>query len=98
MDKIFDVLGNPFLWGIILFILGFLMKQKLNTYLKLLNLLIEAIEIIDNEIKDIVDDKTRESLLRIKEWIDRKVGKKERKVLDNALKNKGLLNKGEYKP
>jgi hypothetical protein len=98
MDKIFDVLGNPFLWGVIIFVLGFLLKKKLNTYLKLLNLLIEAIEIIDTEIKDIVDDKTRESLLRIKEWIDRRVGKKERKVLDNALKNKGIFQKGEYKP
>jgi len=97
MDKIFDVLGNPFLWGIILFILGFLMKQKLNTYLKLLNLLIEAIEIIDTDIKDIVKDDTRAKLIKIKAWISMRIGKSEKKVLDSALGNKGYLNKsGDY--
>lgn len=92
MDKIFSVLGNPFLWGIIIFIVGLILKGKLNTYLKLLNLLIEAVEIIDSDIKDIVDDKTRQKLLKIKGWISMRIGKSEKKVLDKALQNKGYLN------
>jgi hypothetical protein len=94
MDKLFDILGNPFLWGIIIFILGFILRQKLNTYLKLLNLLIQAIEIIDTDIKDVVDDKTREKLLKIKSWINQRLGKDEKNVLDKALGNKGYLKKG----
>jgi hypothetical protein len=93
MDKIFSVLGNPFLWGIIIFLLGFLLRKKLNAYLKLLNLLIEAIEIIDMDIKDIVNDETRAKLIKIKAWISMRVGKREKKILDNALGNKGYLNK-----
>lgn len=97
MDKLFSVLGNPFLWGIILFVLGLALRQKLNTYLKLLNLLIEAIEIIDTDIKDVVSDETRANLIKIKSWISMRVGKDEKKVLDKALDNKGFLNKsGEY--
>jgi len=99
MDKIFDILGNPFLWGIILFVLSFLIgRKKINPYLKLLNLLIEAIEVIDTDIKDVVDNETRAKLLKIKFWINERVGKDEKKILDNALKNKGLFQKGEYKP
>lgn len=97
MDKLFSALGNPFLWGVVLFILGFLLKKKLNTYLKLLNLLIEAIEIIDTDIKDVVDDATRQKLVKIKIWIDARVKKDEKKVLDNALQNRGFLKKsGEW--
>jgi len=97
MDKFFSALSNPFLWGIILFALGFLLKRRLNAYLKLLNLLIEAVEIIDTDIKDIVNDETRTKLIKIKAWISTRVGKAEKKILDNALGNKGFLNKsGDY--
>ena len=91
---ILSILSNPFVWGFILFVLGFIIKAKLNSYLKLVNLLIDAIEIVDSEIKDILPPTTMEKLTKIKVMISNKVSGGEAKILDDALANKGYLMKG----
>jgi len=97
LGEIIKQASNPFIWLGILAIGALVVKKKLNAYLKLLNLLIEAIEVIDTEIKDVVDDATRAKLTKIKEWIANRVGKQEA-LLNEALGNRGYLEKGVYKP
>lgn len=95
MDKVLGILSNPLLWGIILFVVGFFVKQKLNSYLKLVSLLIDAIEVIDTDIKDIVPDVYREKLTKVKKYIADRVGVKETVKLDNILAQKHLLGQAE---
>jgi len=95
MDKILGILSNPLLWGVVLFIVGFFVKQKLNSYLKLVSLLVDAIEIIDTDIKDIVPDNIREKLTKIKKYIADRVGCKESVKLDTVLAQKNLLVQSE---
>lgn len=93
MNRIIEVLSNPFIWGPAIFIAGIFLKKKRDVYLKLLFLLVEAIEIIDDEVRDIVPDALRGKLTKIKERIARKTSKSEGKVLDGVLKKKGYLSK-----
>jgi len=97
MEKIINILSNLFLWGIIILVLGWILKQKLNTYLRLIDLLIQAIEIIDDEIKDVIPDDIRQKLIKIKIWINDRLDKKDKEVLDTRLMNKGYLYKTEAK-
>lgn len=93
MDKIIGILSNPLLWGIILFVAGVILKKKRAAYLKLLYLLILAVEVIDQDLKDIVSGKKEAQLCKIKKWVANRIGVKEGKVLDSLLKDKGLLKK-----
>ncbi|MDD5614459.1 MAG: hypothetical protein PHQ54_05260 [Candidatus Omnitrophica bacterium] len=93
MDKIIDLLSNPLTWGALMLVAGFMFKAKRTAYLKLLYLLIQAIEVIDQDIKDIVKGDKEAKLCKIKTWIAKRVGKAEGEVLDDILQNKGLLTK-----
>lgn len=93
MEKVINILSNPFIWGIVIFIAGFAVKKKLSTYLRLLRLLIDAVEIIDRDIKDIVSDEVQAKLIKIKQWIDSRLSKQEKKIIDAELKTKGYLGK-----
>ncbi len=97
MDKIISSLSNPFIWLGVLAVGSLIVRRKLNAYLKLISLLIEAIEVVDKEIKDILPDEEIAKLTKIKEWIAQRVGKQEA-LLDKQLGNKGYLNAGVYKP
>ena len=91
MDSIIGVLSNPIVWAVVVFVAGIFLKKKRTTYLKLAFLLIEAIEVIDEDIADIVSDKKEAKLCKIKKWIKNRVRKDEGKVLNDILASKGLL-------
>lgn len=100
MDKVLEILTNPIVMAFAGFLVGFFLKEKKSkAILKLVNILIESIEIIDTEIKDIVSDDCRAKLTKIKAWISCKVGilNEERAILDKMLDNKGYLAKGVQK-
>lgn len=97
MEKIIELVSNPWIWGVLLFVAGIFLKKQRDSYLKLVGLLISAIELIDDEIKDILSDDMRQKLTRIKAWIAKRVSKQEAKVLDNILADKGLLGKKQKK-
>jgi len=93
MDKVIGILSNPFIWGGFVFVIGIFLKKKRDAYLKLLYLLILAIEVIDQDIKDIVSGTKEAQLCKIKKWIANRIQKKEGKILDSILADKGLLKK-----
>ena len=56
MDAL-SVLQNPVIWAVLLAIVTAIWsKGKIDSYLKILYLAIDAIELVDKEIKDIVPD------------------------------------------
>jgi hypothetical protein len=89
MDKFIAVVSNPIVWWAITLVAGLIVKVKLTSYLKLLSLLIDAIEIFDDEIQDICSDNARQTLVGIKQRIAVKVKGAEKKTLNNILDNKG---------
>lgn len=93
MDNIINVLSNPFVWFAFIFILGVIVRKKRKSYLKLLGLLVDAIEVVDNEIKDIIPPAMEAKLIKIKSWINARLDKKEKKEIDTILKNKGYLKR-----
>lgn len=100
MEQVLSILTNPFVMGLGGFLAGFFLKQtKAKAFLKLIGLLITAIEIIDKDIKDVVSDEQQAKLTKIKAWIAGQVGvaSEERAILDKMLDNKGYLAKGIQK-
>lgn len=95
MEKLINYLSNPVIWFILMSLLWFILKKKRETYLKLLYLLIEAIEVIDKEIKDIVPPNLEAKLIKIKSWINARLDKKEKEQLDAILKDKGFLQRSK---
>lgn len=93
METLLNTMSNPVIWGVVLTICGVILKAKLTTYLRLISILIDAIEIIDDDIKDIVSNEQRQRLVKIKAYIASRVGK-DRGVLDKMLDNQGYLAKG----
>ena len=90
MDKIISILSNPIVWGILIFVCGIIIRSKLVSYLKIIYLLTEAIEIVDKEIKDILPPETEKKLIKIKAWICARVEKSEGKVLNDVLTDQGF--------
>ena len=97
MDIIIGLASNKILWLIAIFFLGVKFKQKRTAYLKLLYLLIEGIEVIDQDIKDIISGKKEAQICKIKQWIKVRIENGEGKILDGFLSHKGLLKKNEKK-
>lgn len=95
MEGIIKFLSNPIIWGIVIFIAGVVVKKKLNAYLKIISLLIDAVEVIDKEIKDIVPAHLEAKLLKIKKWINARLVKGQAKIVDSILLGKGFLKKKE---
>ena len=95
MEKIIQYLSNPIIWFAFMGLLWFIFKKKRESYLKLLYLLIEAIEVIDKEIKDIIPLPLEQKLIKIKFWINARLDKKQKEQLDTILLAKGLLNKSK---
>ena len=95
MDGIIKLLSNPIIWFAFMGLLWLIFKKKRETYLKLLYLLIEAVEVIDREIKDIVPATLEVKLIKIKSWINARLDKKQKGELDAILKDKGLLEKSK---
>lgn len=93
MEKIINYLSNPLVWFAFMGLLWFIFKKKRESYLKLLYLLIEAVEIIDKEIKDVIPANMENKLIKIKSWINARLDRKEKEQLDAILKDKGFLNK-----
>jgi len=93
MEEMFNFLTSPFVLLIISIVGTFIARKKFKSYLKLVGLLVEAIEIIDKEIKDILGPEHEKKLTSIKKWIDRKVGKEEKKRLDKILVKKNFKTK-----
>lgn len=67
------------LWWLIpiavVFVSGLIFKKKRDAWLKVICLLIEAVEIIDKEIKDFLPDDMANKLIKIKKYIKKKIGK-----------------------
>ncbi len=95
--QIINTVSNPFVWMGILAVGALVVRRKLNSYLKLISLLIDAIEIVDKEIKDILPNEEMAKLTKIKGWIAQRVGK-DAPVLNKQLMNKGYLKAGNTGP
>jgi len=94
MENLIKWLSNPIVWMVATFLLGVLVGRKNQTaYLAIISKLIDIIEIIDKDIKDIVPKELEPKLTKIKLWIANRLQKKESKIVDNILQNKGYLNK-----
>jgi len=94
MENLIKWLSNPIVWMVATFLLGVLVGRKNQTaYLAIISKLIDIIEIIDKDIKDIVPKELEPKLTKIKLWIANRLQKKEGKIVDNILQNKGYLNK-----
>ena len=94
MESLIKLLSNPIIWGVVLFIAGVILKKKLNSYLKIISLLIDAIEVVDKEIKDVIPSELEKKLIKIKQWILIRIEKAEGKIVDNILLDKGYFKKG----
>jgi len=94
MENLIKWLSNPIVLMVATFLLGVLVGRKNQTaYLAIISKLIDIIEIIDKDIKDIVPKELEPKLTKIKLWIANRLQKKEGKIVDNILQNKGYLNK-----
>ena len=94
MENLIKWLSNPIVLMVATFLLGVLVGRKNQTaYLAIISKLIDIIEIIDKDIKDIVPKELEPKLTKIKLWIANRLQKKESKIVDNILQNKGYLNK-----
>lgn len=94
MEIVIDWLSNPIVRYVMLFGLGIWLGGKNRTaVLKLAYLLIEAVEVVDSDIQDVISDKKSAKMLKIKHWIARRVKGKEKKLLDRMLNDKGLAKK-----
>ena len=52
--------------------------------------MIEAIDIVDEDIHNVMPDEMQKQVRQVKKWIDARVGKREKKILDKELDRKGL--------
>jgi len=86
---IIELLKNPFVWGTAMFILGMILGEKRGAWCKIGVKLMEAIEIFDNEIKDIYPDVTQKKIDLIKEKITKSLNTSEKKVVDKKLEQMG---------
>ena len=93
METVIDILSSKLTWFAFTFILGVIVKKKRDTYLKLLHLLIQGVEIIDKDIINIVKGEQEAKLCKIKHWIANKVGRKEAKLLNVELVKSNLKKK-----
>lgn len=96
MNQILDILQNPIVTFAIAFGLGMFVKNKSSKgYYKLASLLIDAIETIDDDIKDCISEDQRKKLTKIKQWVNSKIEAEEKKILDTMLVSKGMRDKNK---
>ena len=95
-DLISNLLPNlPWVVTIIVSIVGgiasLIFYKKLKDYIQILYILIDAVEFCDDKIKDIVPDKAREVMEKIKQTINSMLKLEDKKKLDILLQQKGYL-------
>ena len=82
-------IAGQFLLSTSIGVILFFTYGKVKHYLQIIYILIDAIELIDYSIKDILSDEQMARILKVKEYIAKKLKPVDKKKLDELLKRKG---------
>jgi len=96
-ELIHNLLPNlPWIAMIAISIIGgigtFLFYNKMKGWLAVVGILIEAIEIVDKDIKDILPDNWMEKIRKIKQVVNSMLKPADKDLLDKLLKERGYKN------